>query len=245
MPCLVAHRGQKFSLPENTLESVKRAIDCGALAVEFDVQMTADHVPVICHDAGLLRTGGVDIIIADVDYADLKNISVGEPDRFAEKYQSVTLPALQTMVAMLQKVPQVKVFVELKSESIHAFGINSFLKPVVSQIQAIRQHCVVIADELEILLALKRQSSIATGWILHRWHDDDFTLAKQCNVDYLVMNHKYYRAEPEHDFAVDSWDWVMYESNDAEQALALFDKGVSFVETADICSMLKQLAQHE
>ena len=240
MSQLVAHRGQKSSFPENTLESIFEAIACGAMAVEFDVQMTLDYVPVICHDPTLFRTAGVDITITGVNYADLKDISVGEPSRFAEQYQAVTLPSLQAMVAMLKASPQVIVFVELKSESIDVFGIEGFLEPVIAQIESIKQHCVVIADDLQALLSLKQQTSIPIGWIIHRWNNKDLILAKQSQIDYLIINHKYYIGQ-EHDFAADSWDWVMYETCDPDKALSLFDQGVDFVETADICSMLKQL----
>lgn len=240
MSQLVAHRGQKTSFPENTLESIYEAIACGAMAVEFDVQMTLDYVPVICHDPTLLNTAGLDINITEANYADIKDISVGEPARFAEKYQAVTLPSLQAMVAMLKASPQVMVFVELKNESFDVFGIECFLKQVFAQLEPIKQHCVIIADNLQALLSLKQQTSTPVGWIIHRWNDNDLTLAKQSQIDYLVINHKYYIGH-EHDFAADSWDWVMYETCDHDKALSLFDQGVDFVETADICSMLKQL----
>ncbi len=240
MSQLVAHRGQKFSFPENTLESIDEAITCGAMAVEFDVQMTADYVPVICHDPSLLRTAGVDITITEANYTDIKDISVGEPSRFAEKYQAVTLPSLQAMVNLLKASPQVMVFVELKNASFDVFGVEGFLKPVIAQVESIKQHCVFIADNLPALLSLKQQTSLPVGWIIHRWNDSDLTLTKQSQIDYLIINHKYYMGH-EHDFAADSWHWVMYETCDPDKALSLFNQGIDLVETSDICSMLKQL----
>ena len=242
MSRLVAHRGQKFSFPENTLEAIDEAITCGAKAVEFDVQMTADYVPVICHDASLLKSAGVDINITAVDYADIKDISVGEPARFAKKYQAVTLPSLQAMVAMLKTSPQVMVFVELKNASIDVFGIECFVKQIMTLLEPIKHHCVVIADNLQVLLSLKQQVSLPIGWIIHRWNNNDLILAKQSQIDYLVINHKYYSGQ-QHDFAADSWHWVMYETCDPEMALALFKQGVDFVETDNICFMLNQLSE--
>ena len=46
---IVAHRGVSGEAPENTLPSFQRAIDLGADAVELDVRLTADHVPVVFH----------------------------------------------------------------------------------------------------------------------------------------------------------------------------------------------------
>jgi len=244
MSRLVAHRGQKFTLPENTLESIRQAINCGARAVEFDVQMTADHVPVISHNSSLLKTAGVNINITKTNYTDLKDISVGEKSKFSDKYLSVTLPSLQDMVTMLKETPEVKVFVELKNKSVNVFGITCLVKQVLCQLTPIQKHCVVIADNLQALLTLRQQSTIPVGWIIHRWHEDDLKLAKKSEVDYMVINQKYYTAH-DYNFAADDWDWMVYQTNDADEALAFFDQGVRFVETNNICSMLKQLPDYK
>ena len=244
MASLVAHRGQKFTFPENTLESIQQAISCGASAVEFDVQMTADLVPVISHNSSLLKTAGVDIHITKTNYADLTAISVGEKSRFAEKYTSVTLPSLQAMVAMLKKTPHVMVFVELKNKSVNVFGIECLVKQVIRQLTPIQQHCAVIADNLQVLLSLRQQFAVPVGWIVHRWHNHDLKRAKKSKVDYMVINQKYYTAN-DYDFAADDWDWMVYQTNDADKALALFAQGVDFVETNNICSMLKQLPDYK
>jgi glycerophosphoryl diester phosphodiesterase len=47
------HRGACGYLPENTMESLELAFDLGDDAIEFDVVMTKDGVPVICHDRQL------------------------------------------------------------------------------------------------------------------------------------------------------------------------------------------------
>ncbi len=234
---LIAHRGQNSTFPENTLESIQAAIECGATAVEFDVQMSADYVPVVCHDISLLRTAGVDINIAKTKYVDLKKISVAERKRFADKFQFISLPALQDMVSLLKVSPKVRVFVELKDESIEAFGKELFLEKVMSQLQTIQAQCVVIANDLQVLTALKKQQSISVGWIIHRWEEADLKKAEHCKVDFLVINHKYYQGQS-HAFAKDSWRWVMYETSDPDKAIELLKQGVHLVETNDICAML-------
>ena len=55
-PAVVAHRGASALFPENTLESFRGAIEAGADAVELDVRMTADGVPVIMHDLDVSNT---------------------------------------------------------------------------------------------------------------------------------------------------------------------------------------------
>ncbi|HSL12130.1 MAG TPA: glycerophosphodiester phosphodiesterase [Actinomycetota bacterium] len=55
-PLVVAHRGASAREAENTLAAFEAAVAAGADAVEFDVRLTADRVPVVIHDADLSRT---------------------------------------------------------------------------------------------------------------------------------------------------------------------------------------------
>lgn len=53
---IYGHRGACGYLPENTMESFELAFEQGADAIEFDVVMTRDGVPVIRHDRDLSHT---------------------------------------------------------------------------------------------------------------------------------------------------------------------------------------------
>ncbi len=46
---IIAHRGVHDIYPENTIPAFERAIKLGADAIELDVRLTADNVPVIFH----------------------------------------------------------------------------------------------------------------------------------------------------------------------------------------------------
>jgi hypothetical protein len=47
---IIGHRGAKGYAPENTLESIKQAIDHGADAIEIDVQATKDNKLILMHN---------------------------------------------------------------------------------------------------------------------------------------------------------------------------------------------------
>ncbi|WP_327656616.1 glycerophosphodiester phosphodiesterase [Streptomyces sp. NBC_00483] len=51
----VAHRGDPYRVRENTLPSLRSALERGADAVEIDVRLTGDAVPVLLHDSTLER----------------------------------------------------------------------------------------------------------------------------------------------------------------------------------------------
>lgn len=46
---IVAHRGVHDELPENTIASFQQAVDLGVDAIELDVRLTRDGVPVVYH----------------------------------------------------------------------------------------------------------------------------------------------------------------------------------------------------
>ena len=53
---VIGHRGAAGLAPENTLEGIEAALAAGADAVEIDVRVTDDGVPVLLHDETLDRT---------------------------------------------------------------------------------------------------------------------------------------------------------------------------------------------
>jgi glycerophosphoryl diester phosphodiesterase len=76
LPLVVAHRGASATSPENTLEAFDAAVACGAPAVEFDVRLSADGVPVVVHDADLARVAGVSRLVHELTAAELRGLDV-------------------------------------------------------------------------------------------------------------------------------------------------------------------------
>jgi glycerophosphoryl diester phosphodiesterase len=58
-PLVLAHRGDSFHAPENTLVAATLGHRAGADGWEFDVQFTQDMVPIVLHDSSLGRTTDV------------------------------------------------------------------------------------------------------------------------------------------------------------------------------------------
>ena len=57
-PLVIAHRGASAEKPENTLAAFRRALALGVDAIELDVRVTSEGVPVVFHDANLRRLTG-------------------------------------------------------------------------------------------------------------------------------------------------------------------------------------------
>ncbi|MQS37581.1 glycerophosphodiester phosphodiesterase [Streptomyces katsurahamanus] len=73
----VGHRGDPYLVRENTLPSLRSAVASGADAVEIDVRITADGVPVLLHDATLSRLWGHDQPLDRISLAQLKDLTRG------------------------------------------------------------------------------------------------------------------------------------------------------------------------
>ena len=79
--CLViGHRGAPKDAPENSLAAFRAARSQGADAVEFDVRLTRDNVPVVFHDVTLSRWFRVKNTVRSVYF---KNLSAYKPKLIA------------------------------------------------------------------------------------------------------------------------------------------------------------------
>ena len=77
----IAHRGASAHAPENTLAAFREAARLDADMVELDVQMSADKVPVILHDATVDRFEGQAGEVRRKSLAELKRIDAGQGQR--------------------------------------------------------------------------------------------------------------------------------------------------------------------
>lgn len=77
---IVAHRGVTDHAPENTLAAFQRAIDLGADAVELDVRLTADKIPVVYHYYYLQETTSASGPIFERTLEQLKSVTVFHPN---------------------------------------------------------------------------------------------------------------------------------------------------------------------
>ena len=75
---IYGHRGACGYLPENTMESFELAFELGSDAIEFDVVMTRDGIPVIRHDRDLSHTTDIALhgfLSKQVDELDAQDVA--------------------------------------------------------------------------------------------------------------------------------------------------------------------------
>ncbi|HXI17665.1 MAG TPA: glycerophosphodiester phosphodiesterase family protein [Chloroflexota bacterium] len=109
-PLVVAHRGASGQAPENTLAAFRLAIQQGAPAVECDVHLTLDGVPVVIHDDRVDRTTTGTGEVATQRYDALRDLDAGT--WFCAQFAGEHLPTLEEALAVC--AGKARLIVELK-----------------------------------------------------------------------------------------------------------------------------------
>ncbi len=73
---IISHRGEfdKHTVPENTLPAFLNARAAGVWGIECDIRFTRDGVPVICHDPDTGRVFDRSLVLAETDFAELREL---------------------------------------------------------------------------------------------------------------------------------------------------------------------------
>lgn len=236
LPLLVGHRGWPTRYPENTLEGFAAAVDAGTRWLECDVQVSADGVPFVCHDDCLARTTGLDRNITDMRAAELDLISVGERQRFGERFADIRLARLDVLSAWLAEQSQVTLFVEIKYESLRHHGTELVVANVMQAIQAALGQCIVISFDHACLARARDHGAHAIGWVVEDATELARAVADALEPDYVFTDEAMFSAV--HAALPGVWHWAAYHTENAQHALELARRGVRLVETNDIGAML-------
>jgi len=90
-PKIIAHRGGGSLAPENTLAAFECGFNLGFRAVEFDVMLTKDLLPIVVHDEELGRTIAGQGLICETLAQDLFQLDAGS--WFAPEFAKTRVPS--------------------------------------------------------------------------------------------------------------------------------------------------------
>lgn len=235
-PVLVAHRGDQTNYPENTLSSLASALAAGAQAVEFDVQLTADLVPVLFHDDSLLRMCGIRKSLLDCEFKDIADFRASQPERFGNRFQTTTIATLYEAVELLRLYPKVKAFVEVKRESLARFGIGETLVKICDAIESIREQCMIISFEYNALSVAREMESHKIGWVIKYYDEETRAAAELMQPEVLCCNLE--KIPQQGGLWQGPWQWMLYQTSDPSRIGHYGEMGVDYLETDDITRML-------
>jgi len=157
---IIAHRGASGAAPENTLPAFDLAVRQGADAIELDVRLTADGVPVVLHDDTLDRTTGGLGPVKALSLAELREVDAGArftldggcsfPFRAAE----VRIP---TLSEVLRGFPGIPLLLDLKEPA-----VQEAVRRVLLEESAV-ERCVLASEHHTALQAFRQPPFIVAA----------------------------------------------------------------------------------
>ena len=158
---ITAHRGSSRTAPENTIPAIEAAVEEMADSVEIDVQMTADGVVVLGHDASLKRVAGVNRSIASMTFEELEKLDVGS--WFSSEYAGTRIPSLSEVLELCSQKTSLNI-------EIKYVGKNSELPEKTAEMvreYGMENQCVITSTNLSYLKRVKEAlPEIRTGYII-------------------------------------------------------------------------------
>ncbi|GAA1714477.1 MULTISPECIES: glycerophosphodiester phosphodiesterase family protein [Dietzia] len=109
---VVAHRGASAEFPELTLVAYEKALEQGAEALEVDVRLTSDGVPVLLHDPRTARVADRDVWVHSSTLDELSALDLGSWHPVHRRPEP--LLTLRSLLVMAEAYPHVKLFLETK-----------------------------------------------------------------------------------------------------------------------------------
>lgn len=233
---IIAHRGESFEAPENTMAAIDLAWENGAEAVEIDVQLSKDKKVVVIHDYNTKRVAGVNRMVKNQTFEELRNLDVGSWKDI--QWKGETIPTLQEV---LKSVPQnSKLIIEIKTDE----KIIPFIEADLDQINLNPKQVEFIGFNFNCMVKTKeRFSEHKVLWLLdldYYWYNKIFkpsikkaiSKVKRNKLDGLnlfagnLLNKK--MIDHIHDAGLLAYCWTV---NDIERAKALKAWGIDAITT--------------
>lgn len=190
---IIAHRGDSWYTPENTLASANSGWDKNADGVEVDVYLTADNRVMALHDKTTERTGDIVLDIHESTSEELRQVDVGSWK--GEEFAGEPIPFFEDIV---ESVPagNKQLFIEIKGTG----EAIPYIKDIIDESGKANQ-MVIIAFNFDTITESKRvMPDIPAYWLLSAPEDDDgnpvpvdienVATAKEYNLDGLNINYR-------------------------------------------------------
>jgi len=229
LPKIVAHRGASERAPENTLAAIAKAAELGARAVEFDVTVSADGVPVLMHDDVLNRCtdGSGPVILKTLD--ELQMLDAGS--WFSPAFAGERIPTLEQALGLAADC-DLMVNLELKP----TLGWEGpTVQAVVETLQKFDRADMALLVSSFNGLALERFATqlpnVDLGWLTEAvpqdWRDHMTRYGSVC----LHCYEPFVTAQLVRDVHADGYRLHVFTINDPAKARELFSWGVDAVFT--------------
>lgn len=223
-PFLIGHRGSPSVAPENTLSSFRHALDIGCDAVEFDVHQASDGTLVVSHDESLLRTAGVDKLIADLKLEEIRKLDVGS--WFSSKFRGERIPLMEEAISAI--VQRGIAVVEIKHGNDFYPGIERRIISVLEKHREWIERCVFISFDPTVIDAIN--GKLRTGLLVADTVDEYIDVLRECGAQAMFPSWEKLKqrdVQALHSSGYSVHPWVVDSVQDAEKMLAMKPDSIS------------------
>ncbi|PCJ89096.1 MAG: glycerophosphodiester phosphodiesterase [Flavobacteriales bacterium] len=233
---VIAHRGASGSAPENTLASIKKAMETGANMIEIDVHLSKDDTVVLMHDSKVDRTTNGTGKVQELTLEELKKLDAGS--WFNEKFSSEKIPTLEEVLKAING--KCKLLIEVKGKSKTYQGIEKQIVDLINKYNA-KNWCIVqsfhtpyIENTYRLDSAIEVHKLIISPLRLFPFiYMDDglrfgsikkFTYAKSINPNHKAVSKKFIKKIHSQNQTV--FCWTVNEKETAKKLIALGVDGI-------------------
>jgi len=171
---IMGHRGAKALEPENTLLSIRRAIEIGVDAVEIDVHLTKDKEVVIIHDSTVDRTTNGKGPVGSYTLEQIKKLDAGKGEK---------IPTLKEVIEFVKD--KVRLIIELKEE-----GTEDKVVELIKGYNMFDSAYIISFWHMLVKKIKEMDNRIKTGVLLVGCPVDT-CIARSASADALVMNYAF------------------------------------------------------
>lgn len=164
MSICMAHRGWSGRAPENTMTAIRLALAEPAIqAMEIDVQLSRDGVPVLIHDFTLNRTTSGTGLVKDRTLQELRQLDAGS--WFGEKFAGERIPTLEEVLLAVKG--RCTLNIELKATSDMYPGLAEKVLELLERHEMKQQVYITSFDHDLIRQVRQLDESVQTGLIVY------------------------------------------------------------------------------
>jgi len=240
LPEIVAHRGDAEHFPENTLPGLEAAWQLGLRYAEFDVQLSADGVPYLIHDARLDRTTNATGDLRLMMSGQLDGIDAGEPRRFGMQHAGTRLPRLASVAALMSAFPGSRAFVEAKRASLVHHGREHCIDHILAALAGVLDRCVLISFDAAACRLARAAAALPIGWVLDGEPAAQQPMLESLQPEFAFCDHRLLPAAGA--LPAGPWAWAVYEVTGARLARDLYARGVGLVESMAPARLLAEFS---
>lgn len=229
---LTAHRGVHALAPENSLPSFEEAVNNGYYSAECDIQLTKDNKWVIIHNA--------EVDGRFCQYGKIKDLTLEELKTFSYmwganvwKYKDSRIPTLEEYL---------DVFVGTSTRPQIEIGIPDFeyLGDIVEAIEEreLVNQAIVLTYNLQQLKAIHELNPDIELWYLVDEMTPEIIAEAKALGDNVWLSASYDKNTEENIKLAKSENinFSLFTVNTVEEAKALYDMGVRYIETDTLCN---------